>query len=101
MSQSATMRRQLIWSGLDAWRAEAEVGQRTLVYQRRGKSDTDYSLLREPSIEGWSRWTVPTSLRNVEAAVPLALRPSGIAPPGEPWEAPERSAPVPDAEAAT
>lgn len=86
---------------LDAWRAEADVGQRTLVYQRRGKSDTDYSLLREPSIEGWSRWTVPTSLRNVEAAVPLALRPSGIAPPGEPWEAPERSAPVPDAQAAT
>jgi hypothetical protein len=80
---------------LDAWRAEAQVGQRTLVYQRRGKSDADVSLLQEPGIEGWSRWTVPTSMRNVETAVPLALRPRGVAPAGEDWEAPQRSAPLP------
>ncbi len=80
---------------LDAWKAQAAVGQRTLVYQRRGKSDTDVSLLLEPGIEGWSRWTVPTSMRNVETAVPLALRVDGIAPPSDDWEAPERSAPVP------
>ena len=81
---------------LDEWRAEALVGQRTLVYQRRGKSDTDVSLLQEPGIEGWSDWTVPTSMRNVENAVPLALRPNGISPPGDEWDAPERSAPVPE-----
>jgi hypothetical protein len=81
---------------LEAWKAEASIGQRTLVYQRRGKSDTDVSLLQEPGIEGWSMWTVPTSMRNVETAVPLALRVEGISPPTEDWEAPERSAPVPD-----
>ena len=32
---------------LDAWRKEASVGQRTLVYKRRGKSDTDVSLLED------------------------------------------------------
>jgi hypothetical protein len=81
---------------LDEWRAEAKVGQRNLVYQRRGKSDADVSLLQEPGIEGWTEWTVPTSMRNVENAVPLALRPKGISPAGEEWEAPERSAPLPD-----
>jgi len=37
-------------------------------------------------------------MRNVETAVPLALRPDAIAP-AEPWEAPERSAPVPEDDA--
>ncbi|MGI8410890.1 MAG: hypothetical protein ACR2QA_00015 [Solirubrobacteraceae bacterium] len=41
------------------------------------------------------RQDVPTSMRNVETAVPLALRVDGIAPPVDDWEAPERSAPVP------
>ncbi len=58
---------------LHEWRREADVGQRNLVYQRRGRSDADVSLLQEPGIEGWSIWTVPTSMRNVETAVPLAL----------------------------
>ncbi|WP_249019141.1 DISARM system helicase DrmA [Conexibacter sp. S30A1] len=80
---------------LDAWRAEASVGQRTLVYQARGKSDTDVSLLHEPGIEGWSQWTVPTSMRNVELAVPLKLRPEAISAPREAWEPPLRSAPLP------
>jgi hypothetical protein len=80
---------------LDKWRSEAQVGQRTLVYQRAGKSDTDVSLLREPGIEGWDAWTVPTSMRNVENAVPLALRADGIPRATEDWDAPERSASVP------
>ena len=80
---------------LDEWRKEAAVGQRTLVYQARGKSDSDVSLLQEPGIEGWERWTVPTSMRNVETAVPLKLRPNGIAAPPSDWVSPERSAPVP------
>ena len=64
---------------LDAWSAEAAVGQRNLVYQRRGKSDADVGLLQEPGLDGWWRLDVPTSLRDVEPAVPLALRPRGIA----------------------
>ena len=80
---------------LDAWKAEATVGQRTLVYQTRGKSDTDVSLLQEPGIEGWSMWTVPVSMRNVEASVPLKLRPEAIGTPADGWEPPERSAPLP------
>jgi hypothetical protein len=80
---------------LEAWKAEAQIGQRTLVYQRRGKSGTDVSLLQEPGIEGWSDWTVPTSMRNVENAVPLALRVYGIPPAADAWDAPERSAPLP------
>ena len=35
-------------------------------------------------------------MRNVENAVPLALRVHGIPAAAEPWEAPERSAPIPD-----
>ena len=60
----------------------------------RGKSDTDVSLLQEPGIEGWSGWTVPTSMRNVETAVPLELREHGISAPREDWVPPERSAPI-------
>jgi hypothetical protein len=80
---------------LDAWKAEANVGQRTLVYRARGKSDTDVSLLQEPGIEGWNMWTVPVSMRNVETSVPLKLRPEAIGTPTEGWEPPERSAPLP------
>jgi hypothetical protein len=80
---------------LDEWKKEAAVGQRTLVYRKRGKSDSDVSLLQEPGIEGWTRWTVPTSMRNVETAVPLKLREHGISAPAEDWTPPERAAPLP------
>jgi hypothetical protein len=80
---------------LQAWRAEADIGQRDLVYQRRGRSQADVSLLQEPEIEGWRLFTVPTSMRNVEAAVPLTLRPGGITIPTEAWDPPERSAAIP------
>jgi hypothetical protein len=80
---------------LDEWKKEASVGQRTLVYQKRGKSDSDVSLLQEPLIKGWDRWTVPTSMRNVEAGVPLKLRPDGVPPADTEWTAPDRSAPLP------
>ncbi len=83
---------------LDAWKSEADKGQRTLVYGRRGRGGADVPLLQVPGAEGWDDWTVPTSMRNVENAVPLALRVDGIAP-VDPWEAPERSAPVPRPEA--
>jgi hypothetical protein len=53
------------------------------------------SLLQEPGLDGWSTWTVPTSMRNVEPAVPLALRPRGIAPATAKWDAPEKAATPP------
>jgi hypothetical protein len=81
---------------LQDWKAQADVGQRRLVYRRRGKSDSDVSLLQEPGIEGWSDWTVPTSMRNVELAVPLALRSTAISPASDAWEAPEKAAPLPE-----
>ena len=65
------------------------------MYRKRGKSDSDVSLLQEPGIEGWNRWTVPTSMRNVETAVPLKLREHGISAPAEDWVPPERAAPLP------
>ncbi len=82
---------------LDAWKNEADKGQRTLVYGRRGRGGADVPLLRVPGAEGWDEWTVPTSMRNVENAVPLVLRVEGITA-VDPWEAPERSAPVPPQE---
>ena len=81
---------------LDAWRAATPVGQRTLVYQRRGKSDTDVSLLQEPGIEGWSVWTVPTSMRNVEPR--CRSRSGSRASPRRPTRGRHPSAPRPSAE---
>lgn len=77
---------------LHKWREEADVGQRTLVYQRRGASDTDVSLLKPPEMEGQSDWTVPNSMRNVEPPVPLVLR-RELAGAPEAWETPEHAPP--------
>jgi len=80
---------------LDDWAAEAAVGQRRLVYERRGKGGADVGLLRAPGAEGWSEWTVPNSMRNVETAVPLTLRDQGIARVPDRWEAPAQPPPPP------
>ena len=80
---------------IEEWESMAKVGQRNLVYRRIGKQEASTPLLEEPGIEGWTRWTVPTSMRNVEAAVPLALREHGIVAAPEGWEAPEKPAPAP------
>jgi hypothetical protein len=93
--EAADALEQRIAAQLDDWKQQAGVGQRRLVYQRRGKSDADVSLLHEPGIEGWDRWTVPNSMRNVEPAVPLKLRDQAIPRPSEGWEPPQRSAPLP------
>ena len=77
---------------LHKWREEADVGQRTLVYERRGASDTDVSLLKPPEMEGQSDWTVPNSMRNVEPPVPLVLRRELTGAP-EAWETPEHAPP--------
>ena len=83
---------------LEDWQAEAQKGGRTLVYKARGRSDTQVSHLREPSAEGWGPWTVPTSMRDVELAVPLELRRDAIGAAPEDWEAPARAAELPKAD---
>ena len=80
---------------IQEWESMAKVGQRNLVYRRIGKQEASTPLLEEPRMEGWTRWTVPTSMRNVEAPVPLALREHGIVAAPEGWEAPEKPAPAP------
>ncbi len=89
---------ELVVARLQEWESLAKVGQRNLVYRRVGKQEAAVPLLEEPGAEGWSRWTVPTSLRNVEAPVPLALREGAITPAGEGWDAPEKPAPKPKRE---
>jgi len=80
---------------LDDWGVEAAQGQRRLVYERRGRGSADVGLLRAPDLDGWSQWTVPNSLRNVENAVPLVLREQGIARVADRWEPPAQPPPAP------
>ena len=62
---------------LEAWKAEAAGRPAHARLPAAARATTDVSLLQEPGIEGWDDWTVPTSLRKVETAVPLRLRPNG------------------------
>lgn len=64
--------RQLAEAQVDRWQEQAMVPHRTLTYRARSGKDGQVSLLKEPGPERWNSWTVPTSLRNVEA--PLGLR---------------------------
>lgn len=57
----------------DEWAAEASLGGRMLVYQRRGQSSTSVPLLRAPGASTWNLWTVPMSMREVEPGVRLIL----------------------------
>lgn len=70
---AATGARDRAESQIDRWQEQAMVPHRTLTYRRRGGTDGQVSLLREPGVERWDRWTVPTSLRNVEAPIGLRL----------------------------
>jgi hypothetical protein len=94
-NERVTQLAETVVARLQEWQSLASVGQRNLVYRRVGKQDAAVPLLEEPGAAGWSRWTIPMSLRNVEAPVPLALRESGVSLPAEGWEAPEKAAPLP------
>ncbi|HMS72198.1 MAG TPA: helicase-related protein, partial [Baekduia sp.] len=73
------VRSQLV-TRLERWTEQQHVEGRKLGYKPGGKG-TVYGLLREPGRERWNTWTVPTSLREVEAPVTLVLRePLGGAP---------------------
>jgi hypothetical protein len=80
---------------LQAWRAEADVGQRHLVYQRRGRSEADVSLAPGTGDRGVGALHRAHLDAQREAAVPLALRPGGIAVPPSRGTRRERSAAIP------
>src|SRR5205085_2263362 len=60
-------------SRADEWAKEASVSGRVLVYQKFRAGPTAYALLEEPGIKPWSTWTVPMSMREVEAGVNLVM----------------------------
>jgi hypothetical protein len=60
-------------SRADLWAKEAGVGGRLLVYQKYGAGPTAYALLEAPGIRPWSTWTIPMSMREVEAGVNLVM----------------------------
>ncbi|MBB6099407.1 hypothetical protein HNR42_002848 [Deinobacterium chartae] len=57
----------------DQWAKEANMGGRILVYQKHGAGATAYPLLQAPGTKPWSDWTVPMSMREVEAGVRLVM----------------------------
>lgn len=57
----------------DDWAKEANVGGRTLVYQKRGNDGTAYQFLEEPGTDVWKMWTAPMSMREVEPGVKLVM----------------------------
>ena len=78
---------------LEAWKNEADKGQRTLVYGRRGRGEPTSRCCRcrapRPGTSGRCRRRCATSRTPCAGAAV-----EGIAP-DDAWEAPERSAPVP------
>ena len=60
-------------SRADHWAKEAGAPGRTLVFDKYGASPTSVPLLESPGINPWKIWTVPMSMREVEAGVLLIL----------------------------
>lgn len=58
----------------DEWAKEAARGGRILGYEKRGnEKDKMVALVRSPGIQAWDNWTVPMSMREVEAGVRLIM----------------------------
>jgi hypothetical protein len=59
---------------LDEWAHEAGKGGRTLAYEKKGPNRaTTVALLKRPGIQAWDNFTVPMSMREVEAGVSLIM----------------------------
>jgi hypothetical protein len=73
----------------DEWVKEATRGGRRLGYepgrQRKAGEDDIAGLLKKPGLQPWDRFTVPLSLREVEAGVRLIMNSDDI-PEGPPWQ---------------
>lgn len=80
-------------SRLDEWTREANVGGRTLAYERKGPARaTTVALLRVPGLQAWDNFTAPMSMREVEPGVRLVMdtnRFTGGDPPWTPRPAPD------------
>ena len=50
----------------DDWAKKVSDRNRDLVYSEYGAGPTEVNLLQEPGSDAWARWTVPTSMREVE-----------------------------------
>ncbi len=62
----------MIAERLDDWAHEANVSGRRLGYDR-SRDGVTVPLLRRPGVEGWGRFTVPMSMREVEPGVRLVM----------------------------
>ena len=58
----------------DDWANKVSDRNRDLVYSKYGSQPTEVNLLQEPGSDAWARWTVPTSMREVEPGVSMVLR---------------------------
>ena len=58
----------------DDWANKVSDRNRDLVYSKHGSQPTEVNLLQEPGSDAWARWTVPTSMREVEPGVSMVLR---------------------------
>jgi len=73
----------------DEWVIKAKRGGRRLGYEtgrkRRAGEDDIAALLKRPGIQPWDRFTVPLSLREVEAGVRLIMHSDDL-PEGPAWK---------------
>ena len=79
----------MIGERCDEWVKEATRGGRRLGYEagrKRKKGEDDIAaLLKRPGLQPWDRFTVPLSLREVEAGVRLVMNSDDL-PEGPPWK---------------
>jgi hypothetical protein len=58
----------------DDWAKKANVGGRTLAYEKRGQqAASTVPLINSPGLQAWDNWTVPMSMREVEPGVRLIM----------------------------
>ena len=57
----------------DDWADEAQVTGRQLVYSEWRAGAQSVSLMKQPGTGVWTKWTAPTSMREVEPGVSLLL----------------------------
>jgi hypothetical protein len=81
---------------LDNWDRQRSTPGRRLAYSQPLQADDIAGLLHRPTEGPWRQTTCPTSLRDVEPAIPLLLQPPGgylpTEPPFRPPEAPDNPA---------
>lgn len=57
----------------DDWADEAQVPGRQLVYSEWRAGAQSVALMKQPGKGAWTKWTAPTSMREVEPGVPLLM----------------------------